>query len=515
MYRKIFYFFVFYLFPVCIFGQDTLIQDQQIFKTYFYKNGLIASEGFLKNDKPNGLWKSFYVSGIKKSEGKWLNNSLDSIWIFFNELGDTTEKISYYLGKKNGYDYKYFTDEKNKNKIQSKELYLNGLRNGTSCFYYANGEIKEIIPYTDDKKNGIAFEYDEKGLIISIYRFRNNDILFYEKINRYNSDGLKEGVWKTFNEEGNLVEEKTYKNGKLNGYVKNYNSSGFLISTFRYENDEPVENKNQAEKDVEIKEEYDELGNLIFQGGFFFDTPIGIHRYYNSNGNVIKSKVYNTNGNLLSEGIINNDGSKHGKWTEYFEEGNIQAEGNFLNDKKNGRWTYYHKNGKIQQTGSYINGNLTGLWKWFHENGSLLMEETFILGLEDGESIEYNEHGDTISKGLYIQGNKEGEWFYIIGDMISKGNYVMGQKDGLWKQFYNSGNLYFKGRFVQGNEDGKHEYYYPDGKILEERYYSDGKKIKSWVKYKINGEPLLVIQYKNNTEYKVNGIKIRNKQSEE
>jgi antitoxin component YwqK of YwqJK toxin-antitoxin module len=63
----------------------------QIFK---YPNGTISSEGLIKNGKPEGFWKSYYVTGIKKSEGKRTNYLLDSIWIFYDQAGDTTDKIN-------------------------------------------------------------------------------------------------------------------------------------------------------------------------------------------------------------------------------------------------------------------------------------------------------------------------------------------------------------------------------------------------------------------------------------
>ena len=64
----------------------------------------------IKNGKPEGFWKSFYVTGVMKSEGKRTNFLLDSIWVFFDQSGDTTEKINYLYGKKNGWYYKYKND---------------------------------------------------------------------------------------------------------------------------------------------------------------------------------------------------------------------------------------------------------------------------------------------------------------------------------------------------------------------------------------------------------------------
>ena len=93
---------VFFVFSCTLsFAQEkgTLKDGYQVFK---YPNGTISSEGLIKNGKPEGFWKSFYVTGVKKSEGRRTNYLLDSIWVFYDQSGDTTEKINYLYGKKMG-----------------------------------------------------------------------------------------------------------------------------------------------------------------------------------------------------------------------------------------------------------------------------------------------------------------------------------------------------------------------------------------------------------------------------
>ena len=68
---------------------ETLKDGYQVFK---YPNGAVSSEGLIKNEKPEGFWKSYYVTGIKKSEGKRTNFLLDSIWLFYDQAGDQQKK---------------------------------------------------------------------------------------------------------------------------------------------------------------------------------------------------------------------------------------------------------------------------------------------------------------------------------------------------------------------------------------------------------------------------------------
>ncbi len=496
-------------------GQEDDATLDKEYKIFNYPNGNIASEGYLYENKPTGFWKSYYITGVKKSEGIWRKSKLDSIWIFYNQLGDTTEKINYFLGKKNGFSYKYFRNEEFKNRIAIIELYINGKRNGVASYYYGNGKLKVTIPYKNNKKSGVGFEYTEDGTVISITRYRNGEIIVKENVNRYNEKGNKDGIWKDFYSNGNVREEKTYLNGKLNGYVKRYNDDGRLVSSIKYSGGKVDLSAKEFETDIEIREEYDENGNITFQGSFKGLNPVGIHRFFSTEGKVIRSNTYDIGGLLVAEGVIFPNGWKNGDWIYYYGSGKEQIKGKYINDKRSGKWIYYYKNGKIQQTGGYSNDKLTGIWKWYYDTGELLREEYYIYGKLDGESIEYSVLGEVISKGNYIEGNKEGKWIYVVGDQKMEGQYTVGLKDGMWKSSYiEEETLSFRGRYLQGNPEGKHEYFYPDGTLKEERYYSEGEKVKSWSKYNNRGELVIVVQYRGGLPYKINGVKVKLNQEE-
>ena len=81
--KKINVILFFILFCSSVFAQENAVAEDgyQVFK---YPNGSVSSEGLMKRGKPEGLWKSYYVTGIKKSEGRRTNFLLDSIWIFYD-----------------------------------------------------------------------------------------------------------------------------------------------------------------------------------------------------------------------------------------------------------------------------------------------------------------------------------------------------------------------------------------------------------------------------------------------
>lgn len=499
---------VFFIVSVICFSQtnEDISDGYHIFK---YPNGAVSSEGFIKNGKPDGFWKSYYVTGIKKSEGKRTSFMLDSIWVFFEQTGDTLEKINYLFGKRNGYDYKYKTDPAEGLYILSKELYAGDIKEGTAYLYYPDRKIKQTIAYNRGKKEGLSKEFDKEGNVITLLEYNNDFLVSREKINRTDNNGLKQGDWKEFYPNGAIKTEKTYKDDLLHGYYKEKDTKGILSLTMLYENGAIVKSNVEDQPDIEIVNKYDQAGKLIYSGPYRNKVPVGIHRDYGADGKVINSKIYNDNGLLISEGIVDAAGNKNGKWKDMFPSGKIQAEGQYTDNRRSGLWKFYNDSDNVEQTGYFNNDRPDGMWKWYYENDSLLREEEYFQGLRDGSYTEYSKNGEIIAQGLYSDGEKNGDWKYKSGNYIEEGKYIIGLRDGIWKSYYPDGRLKFKGNYVQGNADGTHTYYYEDGKIKEERYYQSGIREKTWKKYDEKGVLLLSIAYKNDNEISINGVKIK------
>jgi uncharacterized protein len=489
-------------------GQDNnqLPDGFQIFK---YPNGSVSSKGMIKSGKPEGFWISYYVTGIKKSEGKRTNFMLDSIWIFYDQTGDTLEKINYLYGKKNGWYYKYKKDPSTGVYIYCKELYAGDKKEGLSYIFYPDGKILQTVVYEDGKKDGLSKEYDIEGKVITLLEYNKDFLISREKINRIDNKGLKQGGWKEFYANGNIKSEKTFKDDMLNGYYKEYDNRGKLVLTMLYDNGSVVKNRVDDAPDIEVVNKYDQDGRLIYSGPYRNKIPVGIHREYNKEGKVINAYMYNDNGLLLSQGIIDDAGNRNGKWKDLYPDGKVQAEGQYNDNRRTGIWKFYANDGRIEQTGSFNNGRPDGIWKWYYENNSLLREEEYFQGKRDGACTEYAVNGDIITQGQYSDGEKNGEWKYKTANNEEEGKYILGLRDGLWKTYYPEGKLRSKGVYVQGNPDGTHVLYYDNGKIKEQQYYEMGIRQKTWKKFDEYGNTVLTVNYKNDVEVSINGIKIK------
>ncbi len=511
--QKLFYSIPAFILILCVIvptkAQNTI--KPNAYSIFRYPNGQIASEGMMHNGKPDGYWKTYYTTGILKSIGNRKNFLLDSIWVFFSPKGDTTERISYLIGKKNGWYIRYaaYNDTTSFNHIIEKALYVNDLRQGKSFIYYKTGELYKIIPYVKGKRQGQGFEFNRKGLVISLIKF-NNDLLYdKEYINRKDEKDQKQGFWKTFYDNYSLKTEAFYKDNQLDGLVKYYNPRKKLIKVEEYKNGKLVQEKSkEADKPIVKKEKYPN-GKLKFQGAFKNKKPVGIQRFYKANGRLDSAIEYTENGILSGKGKTDTLGRKNGLWHEYTPDGKPAAKGSYHKGKRQGKWKFYYPNGKIAQKGAYSAGKPTGIWQWYFPDETLRRKEEYIRGYADGTSIEYNQKGEIIAQGQFLEGERDGEWYFKNGDITLKGKYDNGLRDGLWQYLYSDSTLKFEGTYLQEEPDGWHRTYYPSGKIKSEKYYSIGRREKTWRYYSSDGILTTTIVYKNDEAVKVDGKKIK------
>ena len=510
MYKKLFPFIIFILSTSFLWGQKKL---EDGLKKFYYSNGQVSSEGYIKNGLPEGYWISYYPNGIIKSEGNRKASLLDSTWIFYSELGNIQSKINYKKDKKNGLKITY-SDSCN---IILKENFINDVKNGVDTVYYdlKGFKVKEVIPFIENIKEGRGYEYsDEDSRLITLIYYKKGTLIGKEKINRKDRNNYKTGTWKKFYEDGKLKEESRYKNDLLNGYLKEYDKKGTLINATLYV-DGVAQTYAEEIAALDIRKEYYDDGTVKKEGIYdVIGKENGIFKYFNKNGKIEKTEFY-VHGVLIAVGLIDEEGKRQGYWEEYYmePEGQLKSKGKYKDGKKIEEWEYYFTNNQLQQIGKYTkNGDATGLWKWYYESGKLLREENFRKGLEDGMMHEYLEEETIITEGEYIDGKKEGPWLYQHGDHKEVGNYRDDYKHGIWKYYHlTTGELSFEGNFIDGEPDGKHKFYYENGKIKREEVYLSGVKTGAWKHYNLLGEVSLIIYYKDGKEYKIDGTKLTEK----
>lgn len=480
--------------------QEIPVSDGYV--VFRYPDGSISSEGTMRNGKPDGYWKTYFENGILKSEGNRVEFELDGMWKFYNEAGILILEIEYREGKKHGIRKTYRDEEIMVERFELDE------KQGITEYFFKDGILMRTIPFQNGLEQGNGFEYDRKGNIITLTEYRRGFVINRESINRSDRNGMKQGRWKHFYENGALSEEGFYRNDKRDGYFKTYDRDGNLLELKKFVDGEEVADAPEIIK-TEVVTEYYETGVISSVTNYRKGVPEGVSRMYANDGTIVKALIYIA-GNIVGEGVMDEEGNKEGPWKEYYIDGKLRASGAYLKNRKTGKWVFYHENGLVEQQGTFDEqGKPIGKWIWNYENGNLWREEYFVNGLVDGLVTEYDPDGNIISEGEYFEGLEEGKWIFKSENHRIEGTYTAGKRNGIWRHFYKNGQLSFEGQFIDDNPNGQHVYYWEDGKKKDEENYIMGRKEGDWIRYNDDGTPLLIITYSNNRELRYDGIRIK------
>ena len=493
---------LFFLFGLLLFSAQTYAQnaDGLVYTKFYYPDSVLSSEGWMRNGEPDGYWKSYYPNGIIRTEGNRKDFLLDSTWKFYNNKGKLQSEISYQKGIRHGVN-RIYTEEA----IEEYVYELDSIKNGR--WYSYSGHVVRTIPYENGVENGLAKLYDTLGTITGTIEYRNGYPVKRERINRTDQNGLKQGLWKFFRDNGNLQLEGTYQNDKKNGFFKYYDEDGNFQRIEKWENDILIEDAQQTKK-LDRRVEYHPNGKLKTEAYFFKGTPDGVRREYSPEGKVIQSYLFR-NGILLGEGIVDEDGKKQGDWKEYYETGELRASGKYLNSIPVGKWKYYFENKKVEITGTYTRkGEKDGEWIWYYPNGNILSIENYVLGLPEGESFTLSIEGDTLEHGMYADGLEEGRWMYVNDSVLVKGFYEAGKKTGAWKTYHPNGKLKRSESYFEDELDGRSLFYWENSVKKAEYTYINGLLNGNAYQYDEEGNLLYTTTYRMGVEIRYEGVKV-------
>jgi antitoxin component YwqK of YwqJK toxin-antitoxin module len=201
-------------------------------------------------------------------------------------------------------------------------------------------------------------------------------VFFAQKINQYDENKQRTGVWKKYYENQKIRYEGQFKNGKEIGVFKFYDEST---------SQQPISIKKFSEKTDSVAVEYYLKDGKLQSKGFFID----------------KNRV--------------------GKWQYFFQDGKIMSEEFYQKGKLEGKLVNYYPNGKPTEITYYKNGLKHGISQKFSSDGILIEEVTFENNVLNGIAKFFELNGNLREKGIYKDGKKLGKWeFYIDGEITDE-----------------------------------------------------------------------------------------------
>ena len=82
----------------------------------------------------------------------------------------------------------------------------------------------------------------------------------------------------------------------------------------------------------------------------------------------------------------NEQGELHGYWESYYDNGQLDYKGNYVNGNRHGYWEDYYDNGQLSSKGNYLNGEQHGYWEDYYPNGQLWFKGYYDMG----KQVDYN-----------------------------------------------------------------------------------------------------------------------------
>jgi len=311
-------------------------------------------------------------------------------------------------GKKHGYWKEFYANFD----LKSEMYYKHGLRNGFYKLYDEKGNLLKITKYVDDVEQVLSPE--TKPLQMQHEYYPNGRV----KREASFRDGKREGTWREFDENGNVISSQIYKNGKL-------------VQT------------GVMDTDGTRRGEWVEL-------------------YPDST--------------LRAKGLFIN-GKRSGEWVFYYPGEKIEQQGNYKNGLFDGTWTWYFPSGKLQRKEDFLDGIPEGNYEEYDEKGNCIAKGSYFDGMKTGKWTEQS--GDETFEGEYRNDRQVGEWvsYYSNGKMAFKGSFKGGYPDGEHHYYYTNGRLRELQSYAGGIRNGVWKKYLDTGELFFEETYDQDRDL--------------------------------------
>lgn len=156
-------------------------------------------------------------------------------------------------------------------------------KNGLNKTYYQNGKLKSSETFRNGEKVGVCKYYYDNGK------------LQYEE--NYNTEGQAEGVFNSYYKNGQLESMYSYRNGQRHGIYKEYYEDGKLRDEGRYEYGSLYSPVQSSQNSIQSNNRNNN-GNNETSAFYIFGTAKELKEILNGNINeslLIKVNLKNTN----------------------------------------------------------------------------------------------------------------------------------------------------------------------------------------------------------------------------
>jgi antitoxin component YwqK of YwqJK toxin-antitoxin module len=351
---------------------------------HYYPNGSLWRELPYKKEKPHGIMKRYGQHGRLIASVEWANGKYASAWTSDTDTDPyNIPKNSDYTSLCNYHDYEIdswltiasfegmpFTGKVCTTPYSDGHVavipYVEGIKNGVVLDYFSDGQLWEEIPYKNGKIDGIVKNYTETGWV-------------YLPASLYR-DGVKDKNWySTIDLEGKPIDSRRAK-------LCDYEESEVIF-----------------DNDTVFLDAQPVTGTVCTTSGKRWERVVTVYPLIAGKVEGVVREYIDSQqqgaGNRISETPYKN-GKINGVFKSY-SYNIISEEINYKNDLKEGIAKTYSE-GIISTEMIYVNDLLEGVYKRYYEDGKLWLVQTMKNGKAEGEFNGYDQDdGSIIVSGIY------------------------------------------------------------------------------------------------------------------
>lgn len=194
--------------------------------------------------------------------------------------------------------------------------------------------------------------------------------------------------------------------------------------------------------------------------------------------------------------FTDDQGRKQGYWKKW-ENGELQYEGQFKDDKPYGTFTYYYPTRSVKAVMLFSQKGRIARSRMLYPGGKLMAEGRYVEMQKDSVWNFFNEQGVLVAKESWDKGVKNGLWitYYPDGQASEEIPWVNGKREGQWKQYYTDGMLKSRSIYVNDRLEGLAQFFFASGKAMMSGTYENSMKHGTWIVFKEEGQTIIQESY--------------------
>jgi antitoxin component YwqK of YwqJK toxin-antitoxin module len=467
--------------------------------------------------KPHGKIVYYYVNGNKKSEINYKNGKMNGSYTTWFESGKLHEKAEYSMDVLSGVSKRWFENglmefEKHYGKPEMKNGYYRAVLNGPYIEYYKEGVLKLKGSFLNDKKEGWFEEYYNDGklksknlykngmeLSTTYYNYKTGQLLsqYYFEIDPKSGRSVLHGLSLNYNENGILRDSGSYYMGVRDGLWVSRLENGQLTSIIEYCKGKYCGIRKEWYYNGVLKYDAYKLNPLpgtteIFylQNNYAESGHLSSTTISDENNKVLYAKTYWQDGQIKDEKmyvpLVNKN--SYNLSTDnfrieyhYYPNGNpetffVQTDNGYV-----GRKIDYYINGHLKSVKDFeLQSYKSALELYWASDGTWIQSLSDTIPLSEVRTI-YETYKNSKLVGLCDTIMDNGSWYKIYqlekGKVLMKADYLGNILLGNVEVFHYNGRLAVQ--LIKAKADGMDtlRYYAANGKLIRTETSRNGVKV--------------------------------------